>query len=135
MKRIISVLAVMAIMAALVAAMAAPAFADKGGGGHTTGTGVFEDGASCDPSVPGGCEGTLTQSNGGKGEFSGRETTFVNFDFSDPTDEVAIFETSTQGGGKGIKGGNCTDGFAFENGEFVPIDEGNGPRCATNGGF
>jgi hypothetical protein len=115
MKRMISVLAVMALMAAVLAASAMPAFA------AVKRTGDVE----CDGDR---CSGTLTDVGGSKNsEFHGKRAYDSTVDFG--TGEYSISE-STQGGGKGTGGGNCTEtetGNIFGSVDFSR--EGNGSRC------
>jgi len=126
MKRIITVLAVMGLMAAMVAASAMPAFAAVKG-----------------TYVDGGCDGPKTgvycsteTSVGGSGEkgggSGGKSTLDRSTDFNPPASD--FYDGSSQGGGKGTGGGNCTYIGTYtydEEGNFVskPLLEGNGSRC------
>ena len=121
MRRILMLLTVALVMAATMVASAVPAFADKGGGGHTT---FSTNGGDC---VTTACQLSVTDTgkrHGGQG--GGRSTYTVTADFgSDPP--VLEEELSTQGGGKGTGGGNCTVSFDHATGEFY--SGGNGKRC------
>jgi hypothetical protein len=125
LKRIFTFLAVMALMAAMVAASAMPVFADPGGQrGHRTLTTTGEGDCSTAP-----CTSSFTTAGGPGGSsregFNGRQSgngTLTNnggtFDYR----EVG----STQGGGKGTGGGNCTYTEDFSGSQ---ITGGHGSRC------
>ena len=122
MRRIFSVLIVMAMMVAMMVASAMPAFADKGGRGHTS---FSDNGGDC---VTEACQFRTTET--GKRtegeEWAGRYSSTHTLDYSsDPW--VGEEEISTQGGGKGIGGGNCTDTYDFVSGEVT--SDHHGKRC------
>ncbi len=104
LKRIITVLAVALVMAAMMVATAAPAFADKGGGGHCTRErqGDFEQVGVEE------CAG----GSGGPGGGGGGKTTNV---FIEQISETGPVFTETTGGGSNFRGtgegggGKCTE--------------------------
>ena len=119
MKRITMSVTVVMVMAAMLVASAMPAFADKGGGGHSTNEG------DC---VAEACQFVTTEAGNQKAEegYAGRYSSTETSDFSsDPP--VYKEEVSTRGGGKGIGGGNCTDTYDYVSGEVT--SDHHGKRC------
>ena len=117
MKRVMRLLAVVGVMAAMVVASALPAFADKGLKGHTTSE---TSGGDCETTT---CQLTTTHSGrfeGGHGGGRYTESRAIN-----RSQELETRDVSTQGGGKGIGGGNCTEHVDPNN----TTSGGNGSRC------
>ncbi len=125
MKRIISVLAVMGLMAAMMVAMAMPAFAAV----KVTQTGNLNECFTLNGAV---CSGTITTvgGSGSKGGGSGGKSTvdITQNNAVDPAERTFSASGSSQGGGKGTGGGNCSFTFDSQNDPaFSP--SGNGSRC------
>ena len=100
-KRVMSLLAVVGVMAAMVVASAVPAFADKGQRGHTT---HESSGGDCETTT---CQDTTTHSGPYEGGHGGGRSTGSRT--INNLQGLVTVDRSTQGGGKGIGGGNCTE--------------------------
>ncbi len=115
MKRIITVLAVMGLMAAMMAASAMPAFAAV----KETETTECEF-LTCSQT------GTKVGGSGEKGGGSGGKSTYDRtIDWNRPASDS--FSESSQGGGKGTGGGNCT--ATQDNITGKTTYDGHGIRC------
>ena len=120
MKRVMMFLTVVGVMAAMVVASALPAFADKGLKGHTTSE---SSGGDCETTT---CQDTLThsgryESGHGGGRYTGTRT--IN-----SSQGLETVDVSTQGGGKGKGGGNCTDHVDYRD-PNNNTSGGSGSRC------
>ena len=120
MKRVVMLLTVVGVMAAMVMASALPAFADKGQKGHTTSE---SSGGDC---VTTTCQTTTTHSGRYESGHGGGRITQTNT--TNHSQELRTEDVSTQGGGKGRGGGNCTEHVDHSNSDNN-TSGGSGSRC------